>query len=45
MDDVRGDVLRPPHGRHTAQHQLRARDMIYFTTHLQTVNYFSTIHC
>ena len=24
---------------------LRARDLIFFTTDLQTVNYYSTIHC
>ena len=24
---------------------LRARDLIFFTTYLQTVNYYSTIHC
>ena len=24
---------------------LRARDLIFFTTDLQTVNYLSTIHC
>ena len=24
---------------------LRARDLIFFTTHLQTVNYYTTIHC
>ena len=24
---------------------LRARDLIYFTTDLQTVNYYSAIHC
>ena len=24
---------------------LRARDLIYFTTGPQTVNYYSTIHC
>ena len=24
---------------------LSARDLIYFTTDLQTVNYYSTIHC
>ena len=24
---------------------LRARDLIFFTTELQTVNYYSTIHC
>ena len=24
---------------------LRARDLIFFTTVLQTVNYYSTIHC
>ena len=24
---------------------LRARDLIFFTTDLQTVNYFTTIHC
>ena len=24
---------------------LRARDLIFFTTNLQTVNYYSTIHC
>ena len=23
----------------------RARDLIFFTTNLQTVNYYSTIHC
>ena len=26
-------------------HVLRARDLIFFTTDLQTVNYYSTIHC
>ena len=24
---------------------LRSRDLIFFTTDLQTVNYYSTIHC
>ena len=24
---------------------LRARDLIFFTTDLQTVNYYTTIHC
>ena len=24
---------------------LRARDLIFFTTDLQTVNYYATIHC
>ena len=24
---------------------LRAHDLIFFTTDLQTVNYYSTIHC
>ena len=24
---------------------LRVRDLIFFTTELQTVNYYSTIHC
>ena len=24
---------------------LRARDLIFYTTDLQTVNYYSTIHC
>ena len=24
---------------------LRARDLIFFTTDIQTVNYYSTIHC
>ena len=24
---------------------LRARDLIFFTTDLQTVNYYSTVHC
>ena len=24
---------------------MRARDLIFFTTDLQTVNYYSTIHC
>ena len=24
---------------------LRARDLIFFTTDLETVNYYSTIHC
>ena len=24
---------------------LRARDLIFFTTNFQTVNYYSTIHC
>ena len=24
---------------------LRARELIFFTTDLQTVNYYSTIHC
>ena len=26
-------------------HALRTRDLIFFTTDLQTVNYYTTIHC
>ena len=44
MDDVRGDFLGPPHGRHTAQHQLQFCLKLKFIMTFVTCVVFHTIY-